>query len=68
MYELFSAFVLHYMCFDTYVWIYFYIPSYTFIYIYIYNCNYTVIGMKPIIYVCQSSSFYDTVHIGTFTM
>ena len=25
------------------------------------------IGMKPIIYVCQSSSFYDTVHIGTFT-
>ena len=24
--------------------------------------------MKPIIYVCEYSSFYDTVHIGTFTI
>ena len=32
-----------------------------------YNFNYIVIGMKPIIYVCQSSSFYDSVHIATFT-
>ena len=24
--------------------------------------------MKLIIYVCQSSSFYDTVNIGTFTI
>ena len=23
--------------------------------------------MKRIIYVCQSSSFYDTIHLGTFT-
>ena len=45
-----------------------YIYIFLHIYLYIYNFNYTVIGMKPIIYVCQSSSFYDTIRIGTFTI